>query len=144
MEAYMEQIRLAGGKATLADGPDGILRLTCEPGSVLDADDARSVVLEVQRLSGNRLRPLLVEITHVSMSSGARWILLETRFVAAVALVGITVVDRVVAAALQRERSCPQRYFTSVLDAVEWLQQLPTPEAAESPEQPVSAVGPQH
>jgi hypothetical protein len=124
----MEQIGLAGGKATLADGPNGILRLTCTPGSVLEADDARSVVREVQRLSGSTPRPLLVEITHVGMSSGARWILLETRFVAAVALVGITVVARVVAAALQREHSCPQRYFTSVADAMEWLQQLPSPD----------------
>lgn len=132
----MEQIRLAGGKAALADGPHGILRLTCQPGSVLDADDARSIVLEVQRLSGDGLRPLLVDITHVSMSSRARWILLETRFVAAVALLGVTVVDRVVAAALQRERSCPQRYFTSVLDALEWLQQLQSPDATESPRQP--------
>ncbi len=121
----MEHMELAGGKATLADGPHGVLRLTCTPGSILDADDARSVVVEVQRLSGNMPRPLLVEISHVSMSSGARWILLETRFVAAVALVGITVVDRVLAAALQRGRSCPQHYFTSVPEAMEWLQKLP-------------------
>ncbi|MCB5275281.1 hypothetical protein BJG92_02829 [Arthrobacter sp. SO5] len=123
----MEHIELAGGKATLADGPHGVLRLACKPGSILDADDARTVVVEVQRLSGNTLRPLLVEITHVSMSSGARRILLETRFVAAVALVGLTVVDRVLAAALQRERSCPQHYFTSVPEAMEWLQRLPSP-----------------
>lgn len=123
----MGEITLAGGKATLAAGPGGTLHLTWTPGSSVEADDATSAVLAVQRMSGGRPRRLLVEITDVVMSAGARCVLLEARFVAAVALVGSTVVDRVVAAALQRERNCPQRFFTSALDAVTWLDQLPDP-----------------
>ncbi|MGM7775417.1 hypothetical protein ACSVHC_05270 [Arthrobacter sp. KNU-44] len=54
-----------------------------------------------------------------------------TRFVSAVALVGATVVDRVMAAALLREHECPQGYFKSVEEAREWLNRFPVPEALE-------------
>lgn len=57
---------------------------------------------------------MLVEVADVRMSFEARQVLLGTHFVSAVALVGNTVVDRVVAAALLRDQVCPHGYFTSL------------------------------
>ncbi|WP_427135173.1 STAS/SEC14 domain-containing protein [Pseudarthrobacter sp. S9] len=127
----MTEFILGGGKGTIVTDPQGILRLTWTPGSIVEADGATEAVLAVQRLSGKEMRPLLVALTDVHLAAGARRIFLETRFVAAVALVGATVVDRVVAAALQRKRKCPQAFFTSTVVAVEWLEGLPAPEGAE-------------
>jgi hypothetical protein len=49
-----------------------------------------------------------VEFADVCMSPGAREMVLEMRFVSAVALVGATVVDRVMAPALLRQQECPR------------------------------------
>ena len=46
------------------------------------------------------------------------------RAVSAVAMVGSTVVDKVVAAALGRHGFCPHAYFTSRAEALEWLDGL--------------------
>jgi hypothetical protein len=75
---------------------------------------------------------MLVEVVDVFMSFESRVTLLGTRFVSAVALVGATVVDRVMAAALLREQECPHGYFTSVQAAKEWLSRLTIPEALEA------------
>lgn len=121
----MGELALTSGNASLSVETDGTFHLKWEPGSLVSADDASSIVAAVQGLSGAGRRPMLVEVVDVCLSPGARTILLHTRFVSAVALVGVSVVDRVVAAALQREGTCPQRYFTSLAEAREWLDQLP-------------------
>jgi hypothetical protein len=95
------------------------------PGSTVSAADADAVVAAVQGVTGTGLQPMLVEVVDVCMSPGARATLLGTRFVSAVALVGATVVDRVMAAALLRKQECPHGYFTSVDAARKWLSQLP-------------------
>jgi hypothetical protein len=77
--------------------------------------------------------PLLVQMTDVQVSAAARHAYDEARSVAAVALVGSSVVDRVVAAALGRLTFCPHEYFTSRPDAVAWLKRLtagPGPQSA--------------
>ena len=74
---------------------------------------------------------MIVEVVDVCMSPGARETLLGKRFVSAVALVGTSVVDRVVAAALLRQQDCPHGYFTSVDAARQWLGQLAAPAAEE-------------
>ncbi|WP_284764251.1 hypothetical protein [Arthrobacter sp. efr-133-R2A-63] len=52
----------------------------------------------------------------------------------AVALVGATVVDRVMAGAVLREQECPRGFIRSIEDAREWLNRLPAPQAlGESP-----------
>ena len=119
------KIELAGGKATLALDSRGILQLKWRPGSILEAVDAEEAAFAVRRLSGNEMRPLMVEMVDISVTSGARQVLLGTRKVVAVALVGGTAVDRVVASALQRNRNYDQAFFTSTESALEWLAQHP-------------------
>ncbi|SDL45123.1 hypothetical protein SAMN04487916_10964 [Arthrobacter sp. ov407] len=101
------------------------------PGSAVSAADSDAVIAAVQGVSGASLQPMLVEVVDVCMSPGARETLLGMRFVSAVALVGATGVDRVMAAALLREQECPHGYFTSVDDAREWLSRLPVPHELE-------------
>ncbi|MBT2595167.1 STAS/SEC14 domain-containing protein [Arthrobacter sp. ISL-72] len=119
------KIELAGGKATIALDSSGILQLKWRPGSILEAVDAEEAACAVRRLSGNEVRPLMVEMVDISVTPGARQILLRTRNVVAVALVGGTAVDRVVASALQRNRNYDQVYFTSTESALEWLTRHP-------------------
>ncbi|MET1154704.1 hypothetical protein [Arthrobacter sp.] len=110
---------------------DGMFHLRWVPGSAVSAADAESVVAAIQGTTATRLQPMLVEIVDLCMSPGAREILTGARFVSAVALVGATVVDRVMAAALLRDQDCPHRYFNSVDAAREWLSHLPVPDALE-------------
>lgn len=125
----MVEIELTCVNATLAMDAGGIFHLRWIPGSTVSAADAESVVAAVQGVTGISLRPMLVEVVDVCMSPGARVTLLGKRFVSAVALVGATVVDRVVAAALRREQDCPHGYFTSADQAREWLTQLAVTDA---------------
>lgn len=125
----MVEIALTCVNATLALDAGGMFHLKLMPGSTVSAADAESVVAAVLGVTGISLRPMLVEVVDVCMSPGARATLLGKRFVSAVALVGATVVDRVVAAALLREQDCPHGYFTSVDNAKEWLTQLPVTDA---------------
>jgi hypothetical protein len=69
--------------------------------------DADAVIAAVQGVTGPSLQPMLVEVTEACISPGARAAFLGDRFVSAVALVGATAVDRVMAAALLRKQDCP-------------------------------------
>lgn len=69
-----------------------------------------------------------MEMTDASVSLEARVTLIRTRFVSAVALVGATVVDRVMAAALLRTQECPHAYFPTIEEARDWLKRQPTPQ----------------
>ncbi|SDK46175.1 hypothetical protein [Arthrobacter sp. ok362] len=125
----MVEIALTCANTTLDVDAEGTFHLRWTPGTTVSAADAESVVAAVQAVTSTSLQPMVVEITDVCMSPGARVTLLGQRFVSAVALVGATVVDRVMAAALLRAQDCPHGYFTSVDDAREWLSQLPVPDA---------------
>jgi hypothetical protein len=127
----MVEIALTCANATLNVDAEGTFHLRWVPGSAVSGADADSVVTAVQGVTGASLQPMIVEIADVCMSPAARETLLGMRFVSAVALVGATVVDRVMAAALLREQECPHGYFTSVDDAREWLSRLPVPGALE-------------
>ncbi|WP_157366239.1 STAS/SEC14 domain-containing protein [Arthrobacter sp. Soil763] len=119
---------MAGGKGVLGLAEDGVFRLTWAPGSVLEAADAVESVLAVTKISAGRLLPLLIDISDVKVSAGARNHFLESRFVSAVALVGESNVDRVVAAWMRRGNDCPQGYFTSRDEALAWLAGRPAGE----------------
>lgn len=127
----MVEIALTCTNATLDVDAEGTFHLRWMPGSIITAADADAVVAAVRDVTRNRLQPMLVEVVDVCMSPGARETLLGKRFVSAVALVGATIVDRVMAAALLREQDCPHGYFTSMEDAKHWLSQLPVPDALE-------------
>jgi len=127
----MLEIAMNCANATLSVDAEGILHLRWMPGSKVSAADADAVVAAIQGVTGASLEPMLVEVVDVCMSPGARETLLGMRFVSAVALVGATVVDRVMAEALLRKQECPHGYFTSVDDAREWLSGLAVPPALE-------------
>ena len=122
-EVMMGEITTAGGKYSLSFS-EGIIESIWRPGSVVDVKDARASILAVERLSGGTPAPLLVQMTDVQVSAAARHAYDEARSVAAVALVGSSVVDRVVAAAMGRLTFCPHEYFTSRQDAVVWLKRI--------------------
>lgn len=124
----MLKIALTCANATLKVGADGIFHLRWVPGSKVSSSDADAVVAAVQGVSGAGLQPILVEVVDVCMSPGARGTLVGARFVSAVAMVGATVVDRVMAAALLRDQECPHGYFTSAEEAREWLGRVPLPQ----------------
>ena len=127
----MAEIALTCTNAKLDLDAEGTFHLTWKPGSTVSAADAGAVVAAVQAVSGTSRQPMIVEVVDVCMSPGARETLLGMRFVSAVALVGATVVDRVMAEALLRKQECPHGYFTSVDDAREWLSGLAVPPALE-------------
>lgn len=89
--------------------------------------DADAVISAVRAFTGTALRPVLVGLTDVCLSPEARVTLQGKRFVSAVALVGASVVDRVIAAALLRNQACPRGYFTSVESATKWLSTVAAP-----------------
>ncbi|MET4093302.1 STAS/SEC14 domain-containing protein [Arthrobacter sp. UYCu712] len=123
----MVEIALTCANATLNVDAEGAFHLRWAPGSAVSAADADAVVAAVEAATGASLQPMLVEIVDVCMSPGARETLSWNRFASAVALVGASSVDRVIAAALLREQDCPHAYFTAVDDARKWLSQLPVP-----------------
>lgn len=118
------EIVLAAGKGTLSLDETGILRLVWAGGSALETGDAAESVLAISKISAGRLLPLLIDISDVKLSAGARNHYLDSRFVSSVALVGESNVDRVVAAWMRRGNECPQRYFTSTSEALAWLGEL--------------------
>lgn len=126
----MVEIGLTCENAALSVDRDGVLRLRWTQGTAVSPADAEAVVAAVKG-TGDELRPIVVDIEDVWVSPGARRTLAGTRFVSAVALVGATVVDRVIAATLLRGQDCPFGYFTSEEDAKEWLARLPRPELRE-------------
>jgi len=115
------EIVLAAGKGTLTLDEGGILQLVWAAGSAVETADAVESVLAVGKVSAGRMLPLLIDISNVDVTAGARNHYLDSRFVSSVALVGESNVDRVVAAWMRRGDDCPQRYFTSQPDALTWL-----------------------
>ena len=103
---------------------EGTFRLRWTPGTTVSVADAAAVVAAVQGATLSGLQPMMFEVSEVFLSAEARKLLLGTRFVRAVALIGATVVDRDVAAALLRGGVNPYGYFTSEDGAREWLDQL--------------------
>ncbi|NUU30150.1 STAS/SEC14 domain-containing protein [Arthrobacter sp. C9C5] len=122
----MEEILIAGAKGRLGVcGPH--FHLVWTPGAQVDAGDAAASIEGMRALSGGRELPVLVEISGVTMSAAARHTYERAEAVSAVALLGSSVVDTVVAAALGRHGFCPHAYFTSRKEALEWLDGLAAP-----------------
>lgn len=116
----MEEILIADGKGRL--GLSGrLLHLSWAPGSQVGIEDAIASIEVMRGLSDGSALPLLVDISSVTVSAAARGAYERAQAVSAVALVGSTVVDTVVAAALGRHDFCPHAYFTSRAEALKWL-----------------------
>jgi len=116
-------IDAADGKNSLSVDA-GILKSVWRPGSFVDADDARDAMLAVDRISGGTPMPMLSEMTDAVFSAAARYQFAQSRGVVAIAVLGSSTVDRVIASATSRETKYPHEFFTSRTDAIAWLQEV--------------------
>ena len=116
-------IDAADGKNSLSVDA-GILKSLWRPGSFVDAEDARDAMLAVDRISGGTPMPMLSEMTDVEFSAAARYQFAQSRGVVAIAVLGSSTVDRVIASATSRETKYPHEFFTSRTDAIAWLQEV--------------------
>jgi len=117
------QIDAAEGKNTLSVDA-GILESVWRPGSFVDADDAKDAMLAVERISGGTPMPMLSEMTDVVFSAAARYQFAQSTGVVAIAVLGSSSVDRVIASATSRETKYPHEFFTSRTAAVTWLKEV--------------------
>lgn len=103
---------------------DGFISLVLPPGAVITGGIAASAAREFADLAGNSLVPLLLELTGVeSLTRTARGIFAAVRSASAVAVLGSSQVDRVIANFLLGGDlpPCPTRYFSSRDEALDWL-----------------------
>jgi hypothetical protein len=68
--------------------------------------------------------PMLSEMTDVEISAAARYEFAQTKGVLAIAVLGSSTVDRVIAAAMKRHTRYPHEFFTSRDAALAWLDQF--------------------
>jgi hypothetical protein len=118
-----EQIDAADGKNTLSVDA-GILESVWRPGSFVDADDAKDAMLAVERITGGTPMPMLSEMTDVVFSAAARYQFAQSTGVVAIAVLGSSSVDRVIASATSRETKYPHEFFTSRTAAITWLKEV--------------------
>jgi hypothetical protein len=113
-------IAAADGKNVLSVSA-GIITSVWLPGSIVDVHDARDAMRAVEQISGGIPMPMLSEMTDVEISAAARYEFAQTTGVVAIAVLGSSTVDRVVAAAMSRHTRYPHEFFTSRGDAMAWL-----------------------
>lgn len=99
----------------------GIIESVWQPGSFVDVDDAKDAMRAVEQISGGIPLPMLSEMTDVEITAAARYEFARTTGVLAIAVLGSSAVDRVVAAAMSRHTHYPHAFFTSRNDALTWL-----------------------
>lgn len=112
-----------------AAGPDTpaavpLIRLVLPQGEHITADIAEVFAERARAEAGSVLRPVLLVITGVaSLSREARAVLSRSRSASAIAVVGTSAVDRVLANFLLggEPPPCPVRYFGNEDAAVDWL-----------------------
>jgi hypothetical protein len=118
------------GRIDAADGKNslrvsaGILESVWRPGSFVDVDDARDAMRAVERISGGTPMPMLSEMTDVEFSAAARYEFALSRGVLAIAVLGSSAVDRVMAAGTSRHTDYPHEFFTSKGAAIAWLKEV--------------------
>ena len=103
---------------------DGHVSIVLPAGAVITGGIAASAAREFADLAGNSLVPLLLELTGVeSLTRTARGIFAAARNASAVAVLGSSQVDRVIANFLLGGDlpPCPTRYFSSRDEALDWL-----------------------
>jgi hypothetical protein len=115
------------GRIDAADGKNsvsaGIIESLWRPGSFVDADEARDAMLAVERIGGAPL-PMLSLMTDVEFSAAARYEFAQSRGVLAIAVLGSSPVDRVMAAGTGRYTDYPHEFFTSKDAALTWLNEV--------------------
>ena len=99
----------------------GLIKSVWRPGSFVEVHDARDAMRAVAQISGGIPMPMLSEMTDVEISAAARYEFAQTTGVLAIAVLGSSTVDRVIAAAMSRHTRYPHEFFTSRNAAVAWL-----------------------
>lgn len=103
----------------------GYVRITLPAGQVVTAPVATQASEEFGKLSACGAQPLLLDVTGVeAITRDARSVFAAARSISAVAVLGASQVDRVIANFLLGGDlpQCPTRYFSSSSEALEWLQ----------------------
>jgi hypothetical protein len=116
-----EPLLAANGKNTLTVR-GGIIESVWVPGSFVDVDEARDAMRATELVCQGGPRPMLSVMTDVEISAAARYEFAKSVDVAAIAVLGSSAVDRVVAAATSRDTRYPHEFFTSREAALAWLQ----------------------
>lgn len=110
--------------ASLDFESNGILRLDWASGVAIDAPNAQLAMDRVNEMCQGRQTPLLIDMaTTESVSRAARTVFSRRCDASAIALLGASAVDRVLANFFLGVNSAPvpTRFFTSNDDAVHWL-----------------------
>ena len=103
---------------------NGILRLQWARGVVIDAPNAQLAMDRVNELCGGQPTPLLIDMaTTDSVSRAARAVFAKPCDASAIALLGSSAVDRVLANFFLGVNSAPvpTRFFTNSDEAARWL-----------------------
>lgn len=106
---------------------DGFVRLWWAPGIVITGDLAREAVLAVERVCAGRQLPMLVDMTATgNLTRDARVVFAKKSAASAIALLGRSAVDRVIAnfALGVSPVPVPTRFFTVEAAAVAWLRDV--------------------
>lgn len=115
-----EPILAANGKNSLSVN-GGIIESVWAPGSFVDVVDARDAMRATALIAEAGRKPMLSVMTDVEISAAARYEFAKSIDVVAIAVLGSSAVDRVVAAATSRDTRYPHEFFTSREDALAWL-----------------------
>jgi anti-anti-sigma regulatory factor len=103
---------------------NGILRLQWARGVVIDAPNAQRAMDRVNEMCAGRPTPLLIDMaTTESVSRAARAVFAKRCDASAIALLGSSAVDRVLANFFLGVNSAPvpTRFFTNSDEAARWL-----------------------
>jgi hypothetical protein len=104
-----------------------LIRLEWSRGVTIDEQAARDAASFVNRLSSDKRRPMIVGMaTTAAVSRQARTVFLEPSAANAIALLGKSPVDRVIANFILGVSNlpCPTRFFTAEAAALDWIRSL--------------------
>ena len=105
--------------------PEGHILLVLPAGTVVSGSMASEAAEKVEKLAGTGKLPMLLVLTGVeALTRSARTVFGSAASLEAVAVLGVSPVDRVIANFLLggNTQPCPTRYFSTEPEALEWLQ----------------------
>ena len=116
-----------GVQMTVDLDPTGFVRLWWAPGVMITGDLAREAVAALDRVCAGQRRPMLVDMTATGqLTRAARVVFAQESAASAIALLGKSAVDRVIAnfALGVSPVPVPTRFFTSESVALTWLRDV--------------------
>lgn len=119
-----DPIHVDGGKGFVQLGSDGIIHLIWNPRVRIEAQDARAAMEAVNTAASGSEYPMLVDMaTTEAVTREARSVFSIPCAANRIALLGTSPVDRVLANFFLNVHipPCPTRFFTSRVEAMEWL-----------------------